>query len=145
MPVTTYGRPRGSNTTPRVNDGYSGTSGGVNSGSLEVINGDGGGINRCLHCSGRTCTCDEGFIDGDLARTPLRPTSLFHKTPNDLQYKKKDSECSSDSNCYDGDNHLDFEKHNGDGLSGNSESLEWREVMTDILKYEENRISEKNL
>lgn len=160
MPVTTFGKPRGSNRTSVLNEGSSGTSevnggtlgtqNGVNNGSLGISNG---GINRCIHCTGETCTCDEGFIDGEVTRTPLRPTSLFHNTPNELEYKNRDSNCTSNAN-WNGNDHLNYEnskfleipqQHNGDGFSGNSESLEWREVMTDILKYEENRISDKNL
>ncbi|CAB4036449.1 Hypothetical predicted protein, partial [Paramuricea clavata] len=160
MPVTTFGKPRGSNRTSVLKEGSSGTSevnggtlgtpNGVNNGPLGVSNG---GINRCIHCTGEACTCDEGFIDGDVTRTPLRPTSLFHNTPNELEYKNRDSNCTSNAN-WNGNDHLNYEnskfleipqQHNGDGFSGNSESLEWREVVTDILKYEENRISDKNL
>ena len=133
-----------------MNNGSSDAANGVNA---EISNGDDVRINRCINCSGETCTCDEGFIDGDSTRTPLRPTSLFHNTSNNFQYKKKDSNCSSNAN-WNGNDHLNYEnskfseipqEHDGDGFSGNSESLEWREVMTDILKYEENRTSDKNL
>ncbi|XP_028400676.1 GAS2-like protein 1 [Dendronephthya gigantea] len=163
-PVTTYGKPRAFNRTYRLNDGSSSASNGVNDGSL--ANGDEGsieisrgnnrldqGINKCIHCASRSCTCDEGFIDDEVTRTPLRPTSLFHNHHNDLDYKNKDANCSSNGN-WNGNNHLNYEnsmyldipqQHNGDGFSGNSDSLEWKDVVTDILNYEENRITDKNL
>lgn len=143
-----------------LNNRSSGTSNGRREGNEESsgtpngiprVNGE---ITRCIHCGGESCTCDEGFIDGDVNRTPTRPTSLFNDKENDFQYKNRDPACTSDS-C-----HLNYEsskfleipqQHNGDGMrfSGSpgitSQSLEWREVMTDILKYEENRVSEKNL
>lgn len=157
VPVTGYGKPRGSNRTSMVNGGTSAAPEGtdeVNGESLGISSGDNGGIiNKCIHCGSQSCTCDEGFIDGDLARTPLRPTSLFHNSPNEFQYKNTEANCTS-SVCWNGDDHLNNknskfleipQQHNGDGFPGDPQSLEWREVMTDILKFEENRISDKNL
>ena len=164
-PVTTYGKPRSLNRTYLLNNGSSSTSNGVNDEILGVSNGDDGsieissgnrgldqGMNECIHCSGHSCTCDEGFIDDEVTRTPLRPTSLFHNHHNDLDYKNRDSNCSSNGNWngnnlnYENSMYLDIpQQHNGDGFSGNSESLEWKDVMTDILNYEENRITDKNL
>ena len=160
VPVTGYGKPRGLIRTSVLNGGTStapvrnGGTNGVNRESLGVSSDDNAGIiNKCIHCSSQSCTCDEGFIDGDLTRTPLRPTSLFHNSPNEFQYKNREDSCTS-NNCWNGDDHLNNknskfleipQQHNGDGFSGNTQSLEWREVMTDILQYEENRISDKNL
>ena len=162
VPVASYGKPRGLNRTSVLNGGSSGTfeangiasgtpnvetSGALNGGNhgLTVSNNDNeGGVDRCIHCSSQSCTCDEGFIDGEVVRSPLRPTSLFHNTPNDLECKNRD--CNSNGGWDENAMFLEIpQQRNGDGFSENSESLEWKEVMTGILKYEENRTSGKNL
>lgn len=182
MPVAIFGKPRGSSRTSegflntsktngqtlrtqsRVNHGSLQTTNDVNHGPLGTPNGmingqksvPSGRVNRCINCTVEICTCDEGFIDDDVTRTPLRPKNLMQNSQNGIECNNIDSNSAlnaiwnqgNDSNqnckiskCAD----IPQQPRNGETFPGNGESLEWKEVMTGILNYEENRNSEKNI
>lgn len=175
-----FGKPRGLKWTSGDNQGHKGT---LNEGHDNTVVRNGEHLDsRCNHYDGECCTCDEGFIDGELSRSSLRSNTLYGNNEKQREFKRRalssrtehngtsskiqngeygptNAEDSSvvndqthnihrkqiDSDAVRVNDNGDVSAKDGTACSENIDtSLEWKEVMTDILKFEENRISDAN-